>query len=49
VADEALQTKDQYLGSVCFFRKGKYLGGYANMPDAASAISASAVLAGRVP
>ncbi len=49
VADEAIQVQDKYLGSVCFFRKGKYLGGYANMPDGASAVTQAAALAGRVP
>jgi hypothetical protein len=49
VADEALQLQDKYLGGVCFFRKGKYIGGYANMPDGASAAGASAILATRVP
>ncbi len=49
VADEAIEVQDKYLGSVCFFRKGKYLGGYANMPDGASAIARAAALAGRVP
>ena len=49
VADEALQFQDRYLGGVCFFRKGKYLGGYANMPDGPSATAAAAILAARVP
>jgi hypothetical protein len=49
VAEEALHLHDQYLGGVCFFRKGKYIGGYANMPDEASAAAASAILAARVP
>ena len=49
VADEALQLQDKYLGGVCFFRKGKYIGGYANMPDGATAAAASAPLAARVP
>jgi hypothetical protein len=49
VADEALQMQDKYLGGVCFFRKGKYIGGYANMPDPASATAASVPLAARVP
>jgi hypothetical protein len=49
VADEALQLQDKYLGGVCFFRKGKYICGYANMPDGASATAASAILATRVP
>jgi len=49
VADESLQLQDKYLGGVCFFRKGKYLGGYANMPDGATATAASVMLAARVP
>jgi hypothetical protein len=49
VADEALQLHDKYLGGICFFRKGKYIGGYANMPDGAAATTASATLAARVP
>jgi hypothetical protein len=49
VADDALQLQDKYLGGICFFRKGKYLGGYANMPDGAAAAAASAALSARVP
>jgi hypothetical protein len=49
VANEALQLQDKYLGGVCFFRKGKYIGGYANMPDGVIATAASAILATRVP
>jgi hypothetical protein len=49
VADEALQLRDNYLGGVCFFRKGKYIGGYANMLDSASAVASSAALAARLP
>ncbi len=49
VAEESLQLQDKYLGGVCFFRKGKYLGGYANLPDGATATAASAMLAERVP
>jgi hypothetical protein len=49
LADEALQMQDKYLAGVCFFRKGKYIGGFANMPDGAAAATASAKLAVRVP
>jgi hypothetical protein len=49
VAEEALQLQDKYLEGVCFFRKGKYIGGYANMPDSASAAAASPALAARLP
>jgi hypothetical protein len=49
VADEAIQVQDKYLAGVCFFRKGKYVGGYANMPDGASATGLAAGLAARLP
>jgi hypothetical protein len=48
VAEEGLQFQDKYLGGVCFFRKGKYIGGYANMPDSSAAVAASRTLAARV-
>ena len=47
VGDEAFQAKDQYLGRLCFFRKGRYLGGWANVAEGqdpaalAAALSAS--------
>jgi hypothetical protein len=47
--EEALRLEDKYLGGVCFFRKGKYVGGYANMSDGGAAVAASALLAARVP
>ncbi len=49
VGDEAVQVQDNYLGGVCFFRKGKYIAGYANMPDPAAACAASVALAPRLP
>jgi hypothetical protein len=49
LADEGLQMQDKYLGGVCFFRKGKYIGGYANMADEAAADSASVKFASRLP
>ena len=48
-ADQALLLQDKYLGGVCFFRKRKWIGGYAHMPDEASAAAASVALAARVP
>jgi hypothetical protein len=48
VADEAFQTDDQYLGGVCMFRKGRYIGGFANMPDAKEATTQAASLAKRI-
>jgi len=49
VADEAIQVQDQYLGGLCFFRKGRYLAGYANLPDAPAAVSLAQQLAARLP
>ena len=49
VGDEAFQSQDKYLGGLCFFRKGKHLGGYANLPDGPSAAVKSIGLAERLP
>ena len=49
VADEAFQTDDQYLGGLCMFRKGRYIGGFANMPDARAATTQAASLAEHIP
>jgi hypothetical protein len=43
--DEAFQAKDQYLGRLCFFRKGKYLGGYANVAEGQDPVALAAALA----
>lgn len=49
VADEAFLAKDRYLGELCFFRKGSYLGGFVNtsQPDEAARLALS--LAQRIP
>jgi len=49
VGDEAFQAKAQYLDGVCIFRKGRYLGGYANLPDPRQAASQAAILSARMP
>jgi hypothetical protein len=49
VADEAFQTKAQYLDGICMFRKGRYIGGYANMPEANAAVGQAVRLAARLP
>lgn len=49
LADQAFQAKAQYLGGICFFRKGRYIGGYANQPDPQSAVRLAAQLATRIP
>ena len=47
IADEAFEAQDQYLGGLCFFRKGRFLAGYANLPDAAVALARTLAL--RIP
>jgi len=49
VGDEAFQAKAQYLDGICIFRKGRTLGGYANLPTAQEAVALSAKLAARIP
>jgi hypothetical protein len=49
IGDEAFQVKTPYLDQVCIFRKGRYLGGYANLPDPQQAASLAAKLAARIP
>jgi hypothetical protein len=49
VGDEAFQAQAQYLGGICIFRKGRILGGYANLPDSQQAASQAAKLAVRIP
>jgi hypothetical protein len=48
VGDEGFQAKTQYLDGICIFRKGRYVGGYANLADSA-AVERAGVLAGRIP
>ena len=49
IADEAFQARAQYLDGICIFRKGRYLAGYANLPDPQQAASQAAKLAARIP
>ena len=49
VGDEAFQAKAQYLDGICIFRKGRTIGGYANLPDPQQAASQAAKLAARIP
>jgi hypothetical protein len=48
-ADEAFQAKTQYLDSICIFRKGRYVAGYANLPDPQEAVTRATKLATRIP
>ena len=49
IADEAFQANDRYLGGLCVFRKGRYLGGFANLPRPQDAASLATALVERIP
>jgi Family of unknown function (DUF6599) len=49
MGDEAFQAKVKYLDGICIFRKGKIIGGYANLPESKIATAEAAKLAGRIP
>jgi hypothetical protein len=49
VADEAFLAKDRYLGELCFFRRGRYLGGVANVSRPDEAKGLASILAARLP
>lgn len=48
IGDEGLRAKDRYLGNLAVFRKGRYVGGYANVPDSADPVALASELARRV-
>jgi hypothetical protein len=48
VGDEAFQLNDAYLGRMCVFRKGRYVGGYANVADGQDPVTLAVTLAGNV-
>jgi hypothetical protein len=49
IGDEAFLAKAQYLDGICVFRKGRYLAGYANLPEPQQAASQATKLAARIP
>jgi hypothetical protein len=49
VAEEAFEARDPYLGSLCFFRKGRYIAGFANLPEGTHPAQVAAPLAARLP
>ena len=49
VGDEGFQASAKYLNGICFFRKGKTVGGYTNLPKAQDAVAQAAKLAVRIP
>ncbi len=48
VADEAFEANDKYLGRLCIFRKGRYIGGFSGMKEGEDAVAAAASLAANV-
>ena len=49
VGDEAFQYTDKYLGRLCFFRKGRYVGGFANVTEPTDPVAAARALASKIP
>jgi len=49
VGDEGFQATAEYLAGLCIFRKGRILAGYANLSDAADAVTLAAKLASSLP
>lgn len=48
VGDEGFQVAEKYLGRLCFFRKGQYLGGWANVPEGQDPNALAGALAGHI-
>jgi len=49
VGDEAFQIADKYLGRLCFFRKGKYVAGFANVTEPTDPVASAGALAAKMP
>lgn len=49
IGDAAFQFQDRYLGRLCFFHKGRYLGGYANVAAGQDPAALASALASRLP
>jgi len=49
LGDEGFSAKLQYLDGICIFRKGRFVAGYANLPDASQAAARAAQLFARLP
>jgi len=48
IADEAFTTTDKYLNGMCVFRKGSYIGGFADLKGGRDGIAESAGLAANI-
>ena len=48
IGDEAFTATDKYLNGVCVFRKGAFIGGFANLPEGRNGVAESEKLAANV-
>ena len=48
IGDEAFTASDKYLNGVCMFRKGAFIGGFANLPDGRNGVAETEKLAANV-
>ena len=49
IADESFTAYDQYLGRICIFRKGRLIGGWANVADGQEPAALAKALSSRLP
>jgi hypothetical protein len=48
IADEAFTANDKYLNGMCVFRKGNFIGGFADLPEGRSGVAETEKLAANV-
>ncbi|MGD0200494.1 MAG: DUF6599 family protein [Bryobacteraceae bacterium] len=48
IADEGFEANDKYLGRLCVFRKGRYIGGFTGLEAGADIVALAAALADRI-
>lgn len=48
IGDEAFTASDKYLNGVCVFRKGAFIGGFANLPEGRNGVAETEKLAANV-
>ena len=48
IADEAFTANDKYLHGMCVFRKGKFIGGFANLPEGRTGVAETEKLAANI-
>jgi hypothetical protein len=48
IADDAFVASDKYLNGLCVFRKGAFIGGFANLPDGRDGVAETEKLAANV-